>query len=268
MKSLKTEQTESGTKLYNRNKLKPDDERTGTSPMDTTFKPLSVVTGTRRVLSILQHLKMSATQDASSRGRINVSLNNRIGVNKVGNVNSNGFSVQVISSFSDLPKVIQNDATYKDENGKTQNYDVSGVWHDGTLYVVADQVYGDSNKQLTTFDAYAELLAHEIVGHFGVQKLFGNEYKTKFQQLFNALGGLEGIRKIAKDNGVNMQQFESAYIEPYIQSVKDEIYTESDVQQALVGELFAFVAQNAKSRPFVRQKLKEVIGYIRQWFVS
>lgn len=251
---------------YSRDKLKPDNERRGASPLDTTFTPLSVVSATRRVLSILQHLKMSATQDASSRGRINVSLNNRIGVNKVGNVNSNGFSVQVISSFSDLPKVIQNDATYQDENGKTQNYDVSGVWHDGTLYVVADQVYGDSNKQLTTFDAYAELLAHEIVGHFGVQKLFGNEYKTKFQQLFNALGGLEGIRKIAKDNGVNMQQFESAYIEPYIQSVKDEIYTESDVQQALVGELFAFVAQNAKSRPFVRQKLKEVIGYIRQWF--
>lgn len=251
---------------YSRDKLKPDNERRGASPLDTTFTPLSVVSATRRVLSILQHLKMSATQDASSRGRINVSLNNRIGVNKVGNVNSNGFSVQVISSFSDLPKVIQNDATYKDENGKTQNYDVSGVWHDGTLYVVADQVYGDSNKQLTTFDAYEELLTHEIVGHFGVQKLFGNEYKTKFQQLFNALGKLEGIRKIAKDNGVDMQQFESAYIEPYTQGVKDEIYTESDVQQALVSELFAFVAQNAKSRPFVRQKLKEVIGYIRQWF--
>ncbi|WP_228274927.1 PLxRFG domain-containing protein [Acinetobacter junii] len=264
--TLKTEETETGIKLYSRDKLKPDNERRGASPLDTTFTPLSVVSATRRVLSILQHLKMSATQDASSRGRINVSLNNRIGVNKVGNVNSNGFGVQVISSFSDLPKVIQNDATYKDENGKTQNYDVSGVWHDGTLYVVADQVYGDSNKQLTTFDAYEELLTHEIVGHFGVQKLFGNEYKTKFQQLFNALGKLEGIRKIAKDNGVDMQQFESAYIEPYTQGVKDEIYTESDVQQALVSELFAFVAQNAESRPFVRQKLKEVIGYIRQWF--
>ncbi|WP_165382486.1 MULTISPECIES: PLxRFG domain-containing protein [Acinetobacter] len=264
--TLKTEETETGIKLYSRDKLKPDNERRGASPLDTTFTPLSVVSATRRVLSVLQHLKMSATQDASSRGRINVSLNNRIRVNKVGNVNSNGFSVQVISSFSDLPKVIQNDATYKDENGKTQNYDVSGVWHDGTLYVVADQVYGDSNKQLTTFDAYEELLTHEIVGHFGVQKLFGNEYKTKFQQLFNALGKLEGIRKIAKDNGVDMQQFESAYIEPYTQGVKDEIYTESDVQQALVSELFAFVAQNAKSRPFVRQKLKEVLGYIRQWF--
>lgn len=264
--TLKTEETETGVKLYSRDKLKPDNERRGASPLDTTFTPLSVVSATRRVLSILQHLKMSATQDASSRGRINVSLNNRIGVNKVGNVNSNWFIVQVISSFSDLPKVIKNDATYKDENGKTQNYDVSGVWHDGTLYVVADQVHGDSNKQLTTFDAYEELLTHEIVGHFGVQKLFGNEYKTKFQQLFNALGKLEGIRKIAKDNGVDMQQFESAYIEPYTQGVKDEIYTESDVQQALVSELFAFIAQNAKSRPFVRQKLKEVIGYIRQWF--
>jgi hypothetical protein len=55
--------------------------------------------------------------------------------------------------------------------------------------VVADQVYGDSNKQLTTFDAYEELLTHEIVGHFGVQKIFG-EYKPKLQQLFNALGRL------------------------------------------------------------------------------
>ena len=263
--TLKTEETETGIKLYSRDKLKPDNERRGASPLDTTFTPLSVVSATRRVLSILQHLKMSATQDASSRGRINVSLNNRIGVNKVGNVNSNGFSVQVISSFSDLPKVIQNDATYKDENGKTQNYDVSGVWHDGTLYVVADQVYGDSNKQLTTFDAYEELLTHEIVGHFGVQQIFGQEYKTKLQQLYNALGGLEGIRKIASKNGVNMAQFESAYIEPYTQGAKEGIYAESDVQQALVGELFAFVEQNAKSRPFVRQKLKEVIGYIRQW---
>jgi hypothetical protein len=55
------------------------------------------------------------------------------------------------------------------------------------------------------------MLAHEIVGHFGVQQIFGREYKTKLQQLFNALGGLEGIRKIAKDNGVDMQQFNDVY---------------------------------------------------------
>ncbi|UUN95073.1 PLxRFG domain-containing protein [Acinetobacter bereziniae] len=250
---------------FSRDKLKPDNERRGTSPLDTTFNALSVVSATRRVLSILQHLKMSATQDASSSGRVNVSLNGSR-VNKVGDVNTNGFGIQVISSFSDLPKVIQNDATYQDENGKTQNYDVSGVWHNGTLYVVADQVYGDSRKQLTTYDAYEELLAHEIIGHFGVQKLFGKEYKTKFQQLFNALGGIEGIRKIAKDNGVDMNQFDNSYIKPFKKGVEEGYYDPLDAQQATVSELFAFVAQNAKARPFVRQKLKEVIGYIRQWF--
>lgn len=245
--------------------LKPDEDRKGTSPIETTFNPLSITGATRRVLSVLQHLKMSATQDASSSGRINVSLNG-IRVNKVRNVDTNGFSVQVISSFRDLPKVIQNDATYQNENGETQNYDVSGVWHNGTLYVVADQVYGDSKKQLTTFDAYEELLVHELIGHFGVQQLFGQEYKSKFQQLFNSLGGIEGIRKIAKDNGVDMNQFDNAYIKPFKKGVEEGYYDPLDAQQATVSELFAFIAQNAKTRPFVRQKLKEVIGYIRQWF--
>ncbi|MFW1850120.1 PLxRFG domain-containing protein [Acinetobacter guillouiae] len=245
--------------------LKSDEERKGTSPIETTFNALSVVSATRRVLSVLQHLKLSTTQDASSSGRINVSLNG-IRVNKVRNVDTNGFSVQVISSFRDLPKVIQNDATYQNENGETQNYDVSGVWHNGTLYVVADQVYGDSKKQLTTFDAYEELLVHELIGHFGVQQLFGQEYKSKFQQLFNSLGGIEGIRKIAKDNGVDMNQFDNAYIKPFKKGVEEGYYDPLDAQQATVSELFAFIAQNAKTRPFVRQKLKEVIGYIRQWF--
>lgn len=252
-----TELVKNNTKDYSRKtSLKPDEDRKGTSPIETTFNALSVVSASRRVLSVLQHLKLSATQDPILVGRISI-----------GSVsNKGGFNVQVISSFNGLPAEIQKDATYKDDKGNTQNYDVSAVWHDGTLYVVADQVYGDSTKQLTTFDAYEEMLAHEIIGHFGIQQIFGQEYKTKLQQLYNALGKLDGIRKIASNNGVDMAQFESAYIEPYTQGAKEGIYAESDVQQALVGELFAFVAQNAKSRPFVRQKLKEVIGYIRQWF--
>ena len=250
------EMKQSGINDYSKDKLKPDEDRTGTSPIGTTFKPLSIVSATRRVLSVLEHLKLSTTQDASSSDRINITDSSGLGA----------FSVQVTSSFKGLPAEIQNDATYQDENGKTQNYNVSGVWHNGTLYVVADQVYGDSTKQLTTFDAYEELLAHEIIGHFGVQQIFGSEYKTKLQQLFNALGGIDGIRKIAKNNGVDMQQFESSYIQPYTQGAIDKIYTKADVQQALVGELLAFISQNQSKQPFVRQKLKEVIGFIRQWF--
>lgn len=251
------ELVENNTKDYSRKTpLKPDEDRKGISPIETTFNALSVVSASRRVLSVLQHLKLSATQDPILAGRISI-----------GSISAKGgFNVQVISSFDRLPKEIQKDATYKDDKGNTQNYDVSAVWHDGTLYVVADQVYGDSKKQLTTFDAYEEMLAHEIIGHFGIQQIFGHEYKTKLQQLYNALGKMDGIRKIAADNGVDMVQFEKAYIEPYTQGAKDGIYAESDVQQALVGELFAFISQNKSKQPFVRQKLKEVLGYIRQWF--
>lgn len=241
---------------FSRDKLKPDNERRGTSPLDTTFNALSVVSATRRVLSVLQQLKLSTTQNSSINGRITVGSAGIKG----------GFDVQVISSFDGLPAEIQKDATYQDDKGNTQNYDVSAVWHKGTLYVVADQVYGDNEKQLTTFDAYEEMLAHEIIGHFGVQQIFGQEYKSKLQQLYNALGELEGIRKIASKNGVDMAQFESAYIEPYTQGAEKGLYDPLDVQQALVGELFAFVAQNQEKKPFISQKIKEVIGYIRQWF--
>lgn len=251
---------------YSRDKLKPDNERRGASPLDTTFTPLSVVSATRRVLSILEHLKIVTTQiDASVRGRIVVGWQ-RVGVNKVKGLDSHSFTVQVVESFDGLPSAIQEDNRYQGENGETKRYDVLGVWHNGTLYINAGDIQGNNSTQQTTFEMYEELILHEVVGHFGVQQIFGREYKTKLQQLFNALGGLEGIRKIAKDNGVDMQQFNDVYINPRMQAVKDEIYTESDVQQSLVGELFAFVAQNAKSRPFVRQKLKEVLGYIRQWF--
>ncbi|WP_336171635.1 PLxRFG domain-containing protein [Acinetobacter ursingii] len=263
--TLKTEETETGIKLYSRDKLKPDNERRGASPLDTTFTPLSVVSATRRVLSILEHLKIVTTQiDASVWGRIVVGWQ-RVGVNKVKGLDSHSFTVQVVESFDGLPSAIQEDNRYQGENGETKRYDVLGVWHNGTLYINAGDIQGNNSTQQTTFEMYEELILHEVVGHFGVQQIFGREYKTKLQQLFNALGGLEGIRKIAKDNGVDMQQFNDVYINPRMQAVKDEIYTESDVQQSLVGELFAFVAQNAKSRPFVRQKLKEVIGYIRQW---
>ncbi|KAF5296595.1 hypothetical protein FQR65_LT19807 [Abscondita terminalis] len=66
-----------------------------------------------------------------------------------------------------------------DDKGDTQNYDVSAVCMDGTLYVGCDQVYGDSTKQLTTFDAYEEMLAHEIGAFPEYSNYSVQEYKTK-----------------------------------------------------------------------------------------
>lgn len=249
--TLKTEETETGIKLYSRNKLKPDEDRKGASPLSTLFSPLSVNVVDRLVTDILSRITKGNAPSKSNRG--------------INGIVQPKFPYIIVESFETLPEAIQQENYYQDEDGNTKRYDVSAVWHKGTLYINAGDIRGNHNTQQTTYEAYEEVLIHEVVGHFGVQQLFGQEYKTKFQQLFNALGGIEGIRKIAKDNGVDMNQFDNAYIKPFKKGVEEGYYDPLDAQQATVSELFAFVEQNAKSRPFVRQKLKEVIGYIRQW---
>lgn len=237
---------------YSRDKLKPDNERRGTSPLSTSFLPLSKNRADRLVVDILSRISKGDTPNKSKSG--------------ISGIVQPKFPFVVVESFEALPKTIQQENYYQGEQGETKRYDVMAVWHKGTLYINAGDIRGNHNTQQTTYEAYEEVLIHEVVGHFGVQQLFGQEYKTKFQQLFNALGGIEGIRKTAKDNGVDMNQFDNAYIKPFKKGVEEGYYDPLDAQQATVSELFAFVAQNAKSRPFVRQKLKEVIGYIRQWF--
>lgn len=250
--TLKTEETETGIKLYSRDKLKPDNERKNTSPLSTSFLPISKNRANSLVTDILSRISEGSTPSKSKSG--------------INGVVESKFPFIVVESFETLPEAIQQENYYQDEDGNTKRYDVSAVWHKGTLNINAGDVQGNHNTQQTTYEAYEEVILHEVVGHFGVQQLFGQEYKTKFQQLFNSLGGIEGIRKIAKDNGVDMNQFDNAYIKPFKKGVEEGRYDPLDAQQATVSELFAFVAQNAKSRPFVRQKLKEVIGYIRQWF--
>lgn len=237
---------------YSRDKLKPDNERRGTSPLSTSFLPLSKNRADRLVVDILSRISKGDTPNKSKSG--------------ISGIVQPKFPFVVVESFEALPKTIQQENYYQGEQGETKRYDVMAVWHKGTLYINAGDIRGNHNTQQTTYEAYEEVLIHEVVGHFGVQQLFGQEYKTKFQQLFNALGGIEGIRKIAKDNGVDMNQFDNAYIKPFKKGVEEGYYDPLDAQQATVSELFAFVAQNAESRPFVRQKLKEVVGYIRQWF--
>lgn len=237
---------------YSRDKLKPDNERRGTSPLSTSFLPLSKNRADRLVVDILSRISKGDTPNKSKSG--------------ISGIVQPKFPFVVVESFEALPKTIQQENYYQGEQGETKRYDVMAVWHKGTLYINAGDIRGNHNTQQTTYEAYEEVLIHEVVGHFGVQQLFGQEYKTKFQQLFNALGGIEGIRKIAKDNGVDMNQFDNAYIKPFKKGVEEGYYDPLDAQQATVSELFAFVAQNAESRPFVHQKLKEVVGYIRQWF--
>ena len=173
------------------------------------------------------------------------------------------FPIEVVPSFEALPEFIKQDSTFVDNDGKTQRYEVFGVWYEGKLYINSGDIRGDSQTGITTEQMYEQTILHEIVGHYGIQKLFGNSYKTQLAQLWNAIGGVPALRKIAHNNGVDMQAFERDYITPYLSWKQEEKYTADEVHQALIGEMFAHIAQNSK--PTVKQRLKALVGYVRNW---
>lgn len=173
------------------------------------------------------------------------------------------FPIEVVPSFEALPEFIKQDSTFVDNDGKTQRYEVFGVWYEGKLYINSGDIRGDSQTGITTEQMYEHTILHEIVGHYGIQKLFGDSYKTQLAQLWNAIGGVPALRKIAHNNGVDMQAFERDYITPYLSWKQEEKYTADEVHQALIGEMFAHIAQNGK--PTVKQRLKALVGYVRNW---
>lgn len=173
------------------------------------------------------------------------------------------FPIEVVPSFEALPEFIKQDSTFVDNDGKTQRYEVFGVWYEGKLYINSGDIRGDSQTGITTEQMYEQTILHEIVGHYGIQKLFGDSYKTQLAQLWNAIGGVPALRKIAHNNGVDMQAFERDYITPYLSWKQEEKYTADEVHQALIGEMFAHIAQNGK--PTVKQRLKALVGYVRNW---
>lgn len=174
--------------------------------------------------------------------------------------------IEVVASFEALPEFIQQDSTFIDNDGKTQRYAVFGVWHEGTLYLNAGDIQGDVDAGITTEQMIEQTILHEIVGHYGIQKLFGDEYKKQLTQLWNAIGGVPALRKIARNNGVDIKAFERDYITPYLTWKQEERYTADEVHQALIGEMFAHIAQNGK--PTVKQKLKTLVGYVRNWLLE
>lgn len=229
-------------------KLLPDSERKGASPLNTIFGPLNL--GEARRVTRESVIKMSDSLT--------------FGVQDIFGGQS-GVSLAVVESFDSLPLEIQEQATYYDANGNQANYEISGVWHKNTLYIVADTVVGNVETQLTTVQAYQELLTHEIIGHYGAQKFFGRDYKVKFKALYAAIGGVDGIRKIAERNKVNFEVFKSTYIDDYLEKQAQGIYLKDDVEQALVGELISFMVQNQYKQPAITQKFKILMGYVRDW---
>ena len=118
--------------------------------------------------------------------------------------------------------------------GKT----VLGMVRNGKIYI-------DTANMQTA--AEAEAVAIEELSHLGIQNLFGNQYTAKLKELFNGLGGRQGIEKFLQRSGVTM----------------DDTYRSMD-DVTLIDETLAHLAANKASLPVrAKRAFQQFIGYLR-----
>lgn len=156
----------------------------------------------------------------------------------------------VVDFVNDLPDQVKRDAAAQNaDQGNTK-----GVFHNGVLYVVRSNITGLKDLEKT--------VAHEVIGHYGLRRLFGADFINKAASLFFKMGGYEGIRDISRRNG-----FGDA-LEDYIAGLdhaKKENplrYREAIARAILTEEVFAHLAE---TKPTLVTRLKALIGQVRSW---
>lgn len=128
--------------------------------------------------------------------------------------------------------------------------EASGVLHNGTIYLVQDGLSSLEEAEITLF--------HEGNGHEAFRRLYKGETYAAFNKLWHRLGALDGLRKIAKDNGFG------AEFEDYVVSYKDaEGLREEDRRYLLTEELMAWLAE--RNKPSLGRYFREVLGAVRNW---
>ena len=138
---------------------------------------------------------------------------------------SNGPKVKIIDSVKDLP--LEFSATGR----------VQGVYDPktGTVYLVSD---GMSSKEVVL-----KTLAHESVGHFGIQQMLGDQY----QQLIDDVQRLKGI---------------STRFKGYARAVRrDYGALPIDVES---GEILALMAERGVKHPLITRAVAAVRAWLRR----
>ena len=100
--------------------------------------------------------------------------------------------VKVISDFDALPAKAKEDAK-RQGAGKG---DVEGVFHNGTIYLIADMIRDETHAETVLF--------HEAA-HRGLRGLYSDaKVKVVMNRLHLAMGGSKGFNRMARKFGVDL----------------------------------------------------------------
>lgn len=154
-----------------------------------------------------------------------------------------GTKIHVVDGFYDLPAAIVRQAIADDAVDS-----ISGVRANDGIYIV--------RSKHSTAEQVEKTLLHELA-HDGLRKLFGNLINIKLNNLFLAVGGESGVRRIAAKHNISLADD--------IRGLDGGNYTRDERNQILTEELLARIAEES---PTLKSRVLEIIGMVRNWLRS
>jgi hypothetical protein len=157
-----------------------------------------------------------------------------------------GRRITSVDRPADLPDAILRAA---DAQNVPHN-EIKGVLHDGHVYLVRENLRDARDAELTIF--------HEAFGHLGARLLLGPDaaaVQKAFVALWNRIGSLDGVRKMAARFGVLHQ------VEPYIRSIQAADLPLETKQKIIMDELLAHVAGRGDFT--LKERAKAYLGALR-----
>ena len=157
---------------------------------------------------------------------------------KIGNVD-----IAVVGSFDELPAAIKKDIgdNYNERNQP------KGATHKNSVFVVANAH--------NTVAELEETIVHELVGHLGVRRLFGNSIADRMVKLYSDIGEYDGFEKLAKGRG------KFGYLIDYANMIDNQDLNEEQQLRIIMEELLAVYAETPK----FMDRIKSLVGAVRQW---
>jgi len=151
----------------------------------------------------------------------------------------------VFTSYADLPEDVKAEATRQGAAPRT----VQGLYspkHNKTFII---------DDRFTSADEAKGIMFHEHYVHFGLRAKYGLQLGPQLRQLLNGVGGLDGIRKLSREQGINLAAYERGILgNPEIAASKQPLI--------LMEELLAHIGETTGS---LRRLLEEFVGMLRAW---
>lgn len=153
------------------------------------------------------------------------------------------FSFDVADTEADLPAHVKQKVAKQDAQGEVYGlYDAE----DNKVWIVADKHNYASEVEETIY--------HEVAGHIGLARLLAEaKGQPDLNTLAMMLGGRNGIRKFAQDNGINL--------DPYIDGTSN--LNKDQANNILVHELVAHLAERKKFANPIQRLLAKIRRFFR-----